>query len=105
MHRRVDGVVRRLRHVHVIVRVHRMLRPERCTGDSQHRFETTSFTFMLNCVPLPVIQTWSGNMSWCRPSRISSHVVTMSLVCSSFRRLPAWFASAAAFFSTAYAPM
>src|ERR1700688_3785570 len=29
----------------------------------QHRFEITSFTFMLNCVPLPVIQTWSGNIS------------------------------------------
>ena len=27
------------------------------------RFEMTSFTFMLNCVPLPVIQTCSGNMS------------------------------------------
>ena len=29
----------------------------------QQRFEITSFTFMLNCVPLPVIQTCSGNMS------------------------------------------
>jgi hypothetical protein len=29
----------------------------------QQRFEITSLTFMLNCVPLPVIQTWSGNMS------------------------------------------
>ena len=29
----------------------------------QQRFEITSFTFMLNWVPLPVIQTCSGNMS------------------------------------------
>src|SRR5260221_13576439 len=27
----------------------------------QQRFETTSFTFMLNCVPLPAIPTFSGN--------------------------------------------
>ena len=29
----------------------------------QQRLDITSFTFMLNCVPLPVIQTCSGNMS------------------------------------------
>src|SRR5882672_10624637 len=29
----------------------------------QHLLEITSFTFMLNWVPLPVIQTCSGNMS------------------------------------------
>jgi AAA domain len=45
------------------------------TGD---RGETTSFTFILNCVPLPVIQTCSGNMSWCCPARISSQVCTIS---------------------------
>src|SRR5882757_2073264 len=28
-----------------------------------HLFEMTSLTFILNCVPLPVIQTCSGNMS------------------------------------------
>src|SRR5258708_1264435 len=31
----------------------------------QQRLEMTSLTFMLNCVPLPVIQTCSGNMSRC----------------------------------------
>src|ERR1700720_2331197 len=29
----------------------------------QQRLEITSLTFMLNCVPLPVIQTCKGNMS------------------------------------------
>src|SRR5262249_53682069 len=29
----------------------------------QQRLEITSLTFMLNCVPLPVIQTCRGNMS------------------------------------------
>src|ERR1700686_4560422 len=29
----------------------------------QHRLEITSLTFMLNWVPLPVIQTCSGNIS------------------------------------------
>src|SRR5215469_2654817 len=29
----------------------------------EQRFEITSLTFMLNCVPLPVIQTCSGNIS------------------------------------------
>src|SRR5271165_2438337 len=29
----------------------------------QQRLEITSFTFILNCVPLPVIHTCSGNMS------------------------------------------
>ena len=38
----------------------------------QQRLEITSLTFMLNWVPLPVIQTCSGNMSWCWPARISS---------------------------------
>src|ERR1700761_8798537 len=31
----------------------------------QQRLEITSLTFMLNCVPLPVIQTCSGNISPC----------------------------------------
>ena len=38
----------------------------------QQRLEITSLTFILNWVPLPVIQTCSGNMSWCCPARISS---------------------------------
>ena len=36
------------------------------------RFAITSLTFMLNWVPLPVIQTCSGNISACCPARISS---------------------------------
>src|SRR3989442_1198693 len=40
----------------------------------QQRFEITSLTFMLNCVPLPVIHTCNGNISWYWPARISSHV-------------------------------
>src|SRR5215831_10283308 len=67
----------------------------------QQRLEITSFTFMLNCVPLPVIHTCRGNMSACWPARISSHVRTMSLCWLSSSRLPAWFALAAAFFSVA----
>src|SRR5215510_2147583 len=43
-----------------------------------HRLEMTSLTFMLNWVPLPVIHTCKGNMSWCWPARISSQVWTMS---------------------------
>ena len=38
-------------------------RPGGVPASWQHRLEITSFTFMLNWVPLPVIQTWSGNMS------------------------------------------
>ena len=67
----------------------------------QQRFEITSFTFMLNCVPLPVIQTCSGNMSWCCPARISSQTCTMSLYGSSASLLPSWLAIAAAFFRIA----
>src|SRR5262249_33100807 len=39
------------------------LEPRGVLASWQQRFEITSFTFMLNCVPLPVIQTCSGNMS------------------------------------------
>src|SRR6202162_4610154 len=31
--------------------------PRGVPASSEHRFEITSFTFMLNCVALPVIQT------------------------------------------------
>ena len=54
------------------------LLPSGVPASWQQRLEITSFTFMLNCVPLPVIHTWSGNMSWCRPARISSQVCMMS---------------------------
>src|SRR5262249_7857796 len=58
---------------------------------------------MLNCVPLPVIHTCSGNMSWCWPARISSQVCTISEWREASRRPLAWFALAAAFFRMAYA--
>ena len=40
-----------------------VLQPSGVPASWQQRLEITSFTFMLNCVPLPVIQTCSGNMS------------------------------------------
>src|SRR6185437_16912486 len=39
------------------------LLPRAVPANWQARLEKTSLTFMLNWVPLPVIQTWSGNMS------------------------------------------
>src|SRR5882672_8041688 len=39
------------------------LLPSGVPASWQQRLEITSLTFMLNCVPLPVIQTCSGNMS------------------------------------------
>src|SRR5579864_3439632 len=45
----------------------------------QQRLEITSFTFMLNWVPLPVIHTCNGNISSCCPARISSQTCTISL--------------------------
>ena len=67
----------------------------------QQRFETTSLTFMLNCVPLPVIHTCSGNMLSCLPARISSQTRMISSWAWSGRRPPAWFAAAAARFRMA----
>src|ERR1700760_3308565 len=67
----------------------------------QQRLEITSLTFMLNWLPLPVIQTCSGNMSWCCPARISSQACTISLWIAPAGRLPAKLALAQAFFSTA----
>ena len=40
-----------------------VLHPSGVPANWQQRFEITSFTFILNCVPLPVIQTCNGNMS------------------------------------------
>ena len=40
-----------------------VLLPSGVPASWQQRLEITSLTFMLNCVPLPVIQTCSGNMS------------------------------------------
>src|SRR5713226_9537842 len=55
------------------------LEPSGVLPSWQQRLEITSLTFMLNWVPEPVIQTCSGNMSWCWPARISSHTCTISL--------------------------
>src|SRR5208337_4909001 len=53
-----------------------VLLPSAVPASWQQRFEITSLTFILNCVPLPVIHTCSGNMSWCCPARISSQACT-----------------------------
>src|SRR6266478_3033488 len=79
------------------------LLPSGVPASWQQRLEMTSFTFMLNCVPLPVIHTCCGNMSSCWPARISSQVWTMSRYRLSSSRFPAWLALAAPFFSVAYA--
>src|SRR3984957_5472365 len=80
-----------------------VLLPSSVPASWQQRLEITSFTFMLNWVPLPVIHTCRGNMSSCWPARISSQTRTMSLWRWSSSRPPAWFAFAAAFFRVAYA--
>ena len=67
----------------------------------EQRLAITSFTFMLNWVPLPVIQTWSGNMSRCWPAWISSHTCTIRFFCGSARRPAALFTRAAAFLTIA----
>src|SRR5262249_30530801 len=72
-HRGGEGVIRRLGHVDVIVGMDRLVAAQRVPAIWQQRLEITSLTFMLNWVPLPVIQTCNGNMSWCFPARISSH--------------------------------
>ena len=67
----------------------------------QQRLETTSLTFMLNWVPLPVIQTRSGNMASCLCSRISSHTAQIMAMASPGSRPCPALARAAAFLSTA----
>src|ERR1700730_17536276 len=39
-----------------------VLLPSGVPANCEARFEITSLRFMLNCVPLPVIQTCNGNM-------------------------------------------
>src|SRR5207302_10252675 len=50
-----------------------ILLPSGVPASWQQRLDTTSLTFMLNCVPLPVIHTFIGNLSWCWPALISSY--------------------------------
>ncbi len=77
------------------------LLPSGVPASWQQRLDITSFTFMLNCVPLPVIQTCNGNMSAWRPARISSQAWTISWQGSSASRPLAWLVTAAALFSVA----
>src|SRR5262249_62261770 len=44
-----------------------VLLPSGVPASWQQRLEITSFTFMLNWVPLPVIHPWNGNIVWCWP--------------------------------------
>src|SRR5262249_42774935 len=67
----------------------------------EQRLAITSLTFMLNWVPLPVIQTWSGNWSWYWPSRISSQTRTIRSFWVSPSRPAAWLTRAAAFLTVA----
>ena len=58
VHRGRERVVRRLRHVHVVVGVDGLLAsPCSPPASSMARFEITSLTFMFVCVPLPVCHT------------------------------------------------
>src|SRR5262249_38588512 len=65
------------------------------------RLLITSLTFMLNWVPLPVIQTWSGNWSWCCPARISSQTRTIRSFWVAPSRPALWLTRAAAFLTMA----
>src|SRR5262245_56447538 len=47
--------------------------------DMTHARLRHALRLVLNWVPLPVIQTCRGNMSWCWPAGISSQVLTISL--------------------------
>ena len=64
-----------------------------------HRLEMTSFTFMLDWVPDPVWNTYSGNSVSSAPLITSSHTRSISWPFQAGRR-PAWvFTIAAAFFT------
>jgi hypothetical protein len=77
-----------------------------CTGfllpmtppvSSMARFEMTSFTFMLLCVPEPVCQTTSGKWSSSVPAMTSSAACTMRSLVPASSSPSAWLVSAAAF--------
>src|SRR5262245_17286341 len=78
-----------------------VLEPSGVPASWQQRLGITSLTFMLHGVPVRVIQTCSGTMSWCWPARISPQTLTISPWSLSCNRLPAWLALAAAFLRTA----
>ena len=62
------------------------------------RFAMTSFTFMLDWVPLPVCQTASGKLPCNLPARISSQTVEISFSFFSSKTPRRKFARAAASF-------
>ena len=51
----------------MVVRMHWSFEPSGVPASWQQRLEITSFTFMLNLVPLPVIQTWERKLIWMLP--------------------------------------
>ncbi len=56
--------------------------PRSPPASSMARFEMTSLTFMLVCVPLPVCHTKRGNSSACSPAMTSSAACTSSAALS-----------------------
>ena len=64
-----------------------------------HRLEMTSLTFMLDWVPDPVCQTYSGNSSSSAPLITSSHTRSISRPFQSGSRPARVFTTAAAFFT------
>ena len=63
VHRGREGVVGRLPHVDVVVGVHRRSwLPSSPPTSWMARLEMTSLTFMLDWVPDPVCQTYSGKL-------------------------------------------
>ena len=69
MHHRRKAVIRRLRAVDVIVRMHRRFRSEGLPRRSLARFAITSLAFIFVCVPDPVCQIVSGKSASNLPSR------------------------------------
>ena len=64
-----------------------------------HRLEMTSFTFMLDWVPEPVCQTYSGNSSSSAPLITSSQTRWISWPFQAGSRPARVFTTAAAFFT------
>ena len=67
------------------------------------RLASTSFMFMLDCVPEPVCQTTSGKSASCAPASTSSAASQMRSRASGARRPRRALARAAAFFTSANA--
>ena len=78
------------------------MEPSSPPSSSIARLLSTSFTFMLLCVPLPVCHTTSGNCSSNLPAITSSAAVWMAAAIAGARP-KRWLTDAAAFLSTANA--